>query len=167
MVVSELRDALNAISVEIQQLQKDSNEKLNTIEELQKQQVALGKFRADLNNPKSQIMLQINSIFEDARNEVQNIISHDGTLLTSTEFDALLESERGLENEGKWFVAQINDKLQKLSRRVDNRIESTFEEISNRIEKEITNVMDSEAFLVSGRHNNRNVFHCGSKFYLK
>lgn len=150
MVVSELRDALNAISVEIQQLQKDSNEKLNTIEELQKQQVALGKFRADLNNPKSQIMLQINSIFEDARNEVQNIISHDGTLLTSTEFDALLESERGLENEGKWFVAQINDKLQKLSRRVDNRIESTFEEISNRIEKEITNVMDSEAFLVSG-----------------
>ncbi len=150
MVVSELRDALNAISVEIQQLQKDSNEKLNTIEELQKQQVALGKFRADLNNPKSQIMLQINSIFEDARNEVQNIISHDGTLLTSTEFDALLESERGLENEGKWFVAQINDKLQKLSRRVDNRIESAFEEISNRIEKEITNVMDSEAFLVSG-----------------
>ena len=131
MVVSELRDALNAISVEIQQLQKDSNEKLNTIEELQKQQVALGKFRADLNNPKSQIMLQINSIFEDARNEVQNIISHDGTLLTSTEFDALLESERGLENEGKWFVAQINDKLQKLSRRVDNRIESAFEEISN------------------------------------
>ena len=150
MVVSELRDALNAISVEIQQLQKDSNEKLNTIEELQKQQVALGKFRADLNNPKSQIMLQINSIFEDARNEVQNIISHDGTLLTSTEFDALLESERGLENEGKWLVAQINDKLQKLSRRIDNRIESAFEEISNSIEKEITNVMDSEAFLVSG-----------------
>lgn len=150
MVVSELRDALNAISLEIQQLQKDSNEKLNTIEELQKQQVALSKFRADLNNPTSQIRLQINSIFEDARNDVQNVISHDGTLLTSTEFDALLESERGLENEGKWLVAQINDKLQKLSRRVDNRIESAFEEISNSIEKEITNVMDSEAFLVSG-----------------
>lgn len=150
MVVSELRDALNAISLEIQQFQKDSNEKLNTIEELQKQQVALSKFRADLNNPTSQIRLQINSIFEDARNDVQNVISHDGTLLTSTEFDALLESERGLENEGKWLVAQINDKLQKLSRRVDNRIESAFEEISNSIEKEITNVMDSEAFLVSG-----------------
>lgn len=150
MVVTELRDALNAISLEIQQLQKDSNEKLNTIEELQKQQVALSKFRADLNNPTSQIRLQINSIFEDARNDVQNVISHDGTLLTSTEFDALLESERGLENEGKWLVAQINDKLQKLSRRIDNRIESAFEEISNSIEKEITNVMDSEAFLVSG-----------------
>lgn len=150
IVVSELKDALNAISLEIQQLQKDSNEKLNTIEELQKQQVTLNKFRADLNNPTSQIRLQINSIFEDARNEVQNVISHDGTLLTSTEFDALLESERGLENEGKWLVAQINDKLQKLSRRVDNRIESAFEEISNSIEKEITNVMDSEAFLVSG-----------------
>jgi len=166
MVVSELRDALNAISVEIQQLQKDSNEKLNTIEELQKQQVALGKFRADLNNPKSQIMLQINSIFEDARNEVQNIISHDGTLLTSTEFDALLESERGLENEGKWFVAQINDKLQKLSRRVDNRIESAFEEISNRIEKEITNVMDSEAFLVSGDLKNFSVINSQLAFSL-
>ena len=166
MVVSELRDALNAISVEIQQLQKDSNEKLNTIEELQKQQVALGKFRADLNNPKSQIMLQINSIFEDARNEVQNIISHDGTLLTSTEFDALLESERGLENEGKWFVAQINDKLQKLSRRVDNRIESTFEEISNRIEKEITNVMDSEAFLVSGDLKSFSVINSQLSFSL-
>ena len=150
MVVTELRDALNAISLEIQQRQKDSNEKLNTIEELQKQQVALSKFRADLNNPTSQIRLQINSIFEDARNDVQNVISHDGTLLTSTEFDALLESERGLENEGKWLVAQINDKLQKLSRRIDNRIESAFEEISNSIEKEITNVMDSEAFLVSG-----------------
>ena len=75
-------------------------------------------------------LFQINSIFEDARNEVQNLISHDGTLLTSTEFDALLESERGLENDGKWFVAQINDRLQKLSRKVDSRIESAFDEIS-------------------------------------
>ena len=149
MLIAEIDDVYSAISLEIQQLKKDSNDKIKVVEDLQRQQAALSKFRGDLNNPTSQIRLQINSIFEDARNEVQNLISHDGTLLTSTEFDALLESERGLENEGKWFVAQINDRLQKLSRKVDSRIESAFEEISESIEKEITNVMDAETFLVS------------------
>lgn len=149
MLIAELDDVYSSISLEIQQLKKDSSDKIKVIEDLQRQQAALSKFRGDLNNPTSQIRLQINSIFEDARNEVQNLISHDGTLLTSTEFDALLESERGLENEGKWFVAQINDRLQKLSRKVDSRIESAFEEISESIEKEITNVMDAETFLVS------------------
>ena len=149
MLIAEIDDVYSAILLEIQQLKKDSNDKIKVVEDLQRQQAALSKFRGDLNNPTSQIRLQINSIFEDARNEVQNLISHDGTLLTSTEFDALLESERGLENEGKWFVAQINDRLQKLSRKVDSRIESAFEEISESIEKEITNVMDAETFLVS------------------
>lgn len=149
MVVAELDEVLAAISLEIQQLKKDSSDKIKVIEDLQKQQAALSKFKGDLNNPTSQIRLQINSIFEDARNEVQNLISHDGTLLTSTEFDALLESERGLENEGKWFVAQINDRLQKLQRKVDSRIERAFDEISESIEKEITNVIDNETFLVS------------------
>ena len=113
MLIAEIDDVYSAISLEIQQLKKDSNDKIKVVEDLQRQQAALSKFRGDLNNPTSQIRLQINSIFEDARNEVQNLISHDGTLLTSTEFDALLESERGLENEGKWFVAQINDRLQR------------------------------------------------------
>lgn len=149
IVVAELGDVLTSISLEIQQLKKDSCDKLNVIEDLQKQQAALSRFRGELNNPTSQIRLQINSIFEDARNEVQNLISHDGTLLTSTEFDALLESEHGLDNDGKWLVAQINDRLQKLSRKVDQRIESAFDEISESIKKEITNVMDSETFLVS------------------
>lgn len=166
IILSELETALNTISEEMKQLQKDSNEKLNSMEELQKQLVVLSKFRSDLNNPTSQIRLQINSIFEDARNEVQNIISHDGTLLTSTEFDSLLESERGLENEGKWLVAQINDRLQKLSRRVDDRIESAFEEISNSIEKEITNVIDSEAFLVSGELKSCSVINSQLAFSL-
>lgn len=149
MLIAEIDDVYSAISLEIQQLKKDSNDKIKVVEDLQRQQTALSKFRGDLNNPTSQIRLQINSIFEDARNEVQNLISHDGTLLTSTEFDALLESERGLENDGKWFVAQINDRLQKLSRKVDSRIESAFEEISESIEKEITDVIDAETFLVS------------------
>ena len=166
MLIAELDDVYSAISLEIQQLKKDSNDKTKVIEDLQRQQAALSKFRGDLNNPTSQIRLQINSIFEDARNEVQNLISHDGTLLTSTEFDALLESERGLENEGKWFVAQINDRLQKLSRKVDSRIESAFEEISESIEKEITNVMDAETFLVSNELKSCSVINSQLAFSL-
>lgn len=166
MVVAELYEVSAAISLEIQQLKKDSNDKLNAIEDLQRQQAALSKFRGDLNNPTSQIRLQINSIFEDARNEVQNLISHDGTLLTSTEFDALLESERGLENEGKWFVAQINDRLQKLSRKVDSKIENAFDEISESIEKEITNVMDTGTFLVSNELKSCSVINSQLAFSL-
>ena len=166
MLISEIDDVYSVISLEIQQLKKDSNDKIKVVEDLQRQQAALSKFRGDLNNPTSQIRLQINSIFEDARNEVQNLISHDGTLLTSTEFDALLESERGLENEGKWLVAQINDRLQKLSRKVDNRIESAFEEISESIEKEITNVMDAETFLVSNELKSCSVINSQLAFSL-
>ena len=166
MLIAELDDVYSSISLEIQQLKKDSSDKIKVVEDLQRQQAALSKFKGDLNNPTSQIRLQINSIFEDARNEVQNLISHDGTLLTSTEFDALLESERGLENEGKWFVAQINDRLQKLSRKVDSRIESAFEEISESIEKEITNVMDAETFLVSNELKSCNVINSQLAFSL-
>lgn len=166
MLIAEIDDVYSAISLEIQQLKKDSNDKIKVVEDLQRQQAALSKFRGDLNNPTSQIRLQINSIFEDARNEVQNLISHDGTLLTSTEFDALLESERGLENEGKWFVAQINDRLQKLSRKVDSRIENAFEEISESIEKEITNVMDAETFLVSNELKSCSVINSQLAFSL-
>ena len=166
MLIAEIDDVYSAISLEIQQLKKDSNDKIKVVEDLQRQQAALSKFRGDLNNPTSQIRLQINSIFEDARNEVQNLISHDGTLLTSTEFDALLESERGLENDGKWFVAQINDRLQKLSRKVDSRIESAFDEISESIEKEITNVMDAETFLVSNELKSCSVINSQLAFSL-
>lgn len=166
MLIAEIDDVYSDISLEIQQIKKDSNDKIKVVEDLQRQQAALSKFRGDLNNPTSQIRLQINSIFEDARNEVQNLISHDGTLLTSTEFDALLESERGLENEGKWFVAQINDRLQKLSRKVDSRIESAFEEISESIEKEITNVMDAETFLVSNELKSCSVINSQLAFSL-
>lgn len=146
MLIAELDDVYQAISLEIQQLNKDSNDKIKVIEDLQQQQAALSKFRGDLNNPTSQIRLQINSIFEDARNEVQNLISHDGTLLTSTEFDALLECERGLENEGKWFVAQINDKISNLSHNVDNKIEKAIEEISAIIGENIYTTINTTIF---------------------
>lgn len=166
MVVTELNDALTTISLEIQQLEKDSSDKAKTIEDLQRQQAALSKFRSDLNNPVSQIRLQINSIFEDARNEVQNLISHDGTLLTTTEFDTLLECEHGLENEGKWLVAQINDRLQKLSRKVDSRIDCAFDEITQGIGKEITNVMEAETFQVSDELKSCSVINSQLAFSL-
>ena len=166
IVVAELNSTSATISFEIQQLEKDANDKLNAIEDLQRQQVALSKFRGDLNNPTSQIRLQINSIFEDARNDVQNLISHEGTVLTSTEFDALLESERGLENEGKWFVAQINDRLQKLSKKVDYKIESAFDEISESIEKEITNINNTETFLVSDELKSYSIINSQLAFSL-
>lgn len=170
VLIAELEDVRSAISLEVQQLKKNSDEKLKAIEDLQRQQSTLSKFRSDLNNPTSQIRLQINSIFEDARNDVLNLISHDGTLLTTTEFDSLLESEHGLENEGKWLVSQINDKLQILSRNVDSRIEQAFDKISNSIEKEIKNVIDAETFFVSNELkscsviNSQLAFSIASKF---
>ncbi len=151
MLIAEIDDVYSTISLEIQQLNKDSNDKTKVIEDLQRQQAALSKFRGDLNNPTSQIRLQVNSIFEDARNEVLNLISHDGTLLTSTEFDALLESERGLENEGKWFVAQLNDKISNLSHNVDNKIEKAFEEISAIIGENINTTLNTT--IISSQSN--------------
>lgn len=150
MVIAEMKDVLETISIEIQQLKKNTNDKLSLIEDLQRQQVALSEFRGDLNNPTSQTRLQINAIFEDARNEVMNLISHEGTLLTSTEFDALLENELVLENDGKWFVAQINNRLQTISRQVDDMIECAFEKISESIGREITSIVDNEYRIISG-----------------
>ena len=157
MLIAEIDDVYSAISLEIQQLKKDSNDKIKVVEDLQRQQAALSKFRGDLNSPTSQIRLQINSIFEDARNEIQNLISHDGTLLTSTEFDALLESERGLENDGKWFVAQLNDRLQKLLSKVDGRIESAFDEISETIGRDLDNNMVTFNACKIGFHDDKHI----------
>ena len=63
-------------------------------------------------------------------------------------------------------MQQINDRLQKLSRKVDSRIESAFEEISESIEKEITNVMDAETFLVSNELKSCNVINSQLAFSL-
>ena len=120
------------------------------MESLKLQLEELKNFINDIRNPQSAINLRINSIFEDARNEVSNTISHEGVILTSTDFDDLLNSENGLANDGKWFVSQINDKLQKLSFRVDAEIEEAFEKISDEIECEISDTLTSRSCLVSG-----------------
>ncbi len=149
LVVVELNEVSKTISSEIVQLKKDANEKLNIIEDLQRQQAALIQYRNDLKDATSQTRLHINSIFEDARNDVMNLISTKGGELTSVEFNSLLSSEQGLNNDGKWLVAQINDRLRYLSYSVDERIESAFEEISDNIQSEINDNVGSTIFTMS------------------
>lgn len=158
MLIAEIDDVYSAISLEIQQLKKDSNDKIKVVEDLQRQQAALSKFRGDINNPTSQIRLQINSIFEDARNDVANLISTRGGELTSIEFNTLLASEKGLNNDGKWLVAQINDRLRQLSYDVDERIESAFKGISEKIQSDIADTVGSNMSLMTGDFKELNSF---------
>lgn len=158
MLVAELDDIYSSISLEIQQLKKDSNDKIKAIEDLQRQQTTLSKFRGDLNNPTSQIRLQINSIFEDARNDVGNLISTRGSQLTSIEFNKLLSSEKGLNNDGKWLVSQINNRLMHLSNDVDKRIESAFKDITDKIQRNITDTVGSNASMMTGDFKELNSF---------
>lgn len=144
MVVATLQTASSTISLEVEQLKKDSTDKQTAIEELQEKQITLIQYRNDLKDPTSQIRLEISSIFENARNEVQNLISHDGTLLTSTRFDTLLDHEHALENEGKWFVARVNDNIRQLSLDMDHKIENAFDEISTKLGREVSNNMENK-----------------------
>ena len=150
MLMVEVADISKAVDVEIEQLCADSKTHQNTMGSLKLQLDELKNFINDIKNPQSAINLRINPIFEDARNEVSNTISHEGVILTSTDFDDLLNSENGLANDGKWFVSQINDKLQKLSCRVDAEIKEAFEKITEEIEYEISDVLSSRSCLVSG-----------------
>lgn len=150
MLIAEVADISKAVDAEIEQLGVDFKTHKDTMESLKLQLDELKNFINDIKNPQSAINLRINSIFEDARNKVSNTISHEGVILTSTKFDDLLNSENGLANDGKWFVSQINDKLQKLSCRVDVEIEEAFEKISKEIEYEISDAFASRSCLVSG-----------------
>ncbi|MCQ2053150.1 MAG: dynamin family protein [archaeon] len=166
VVIAELSNVRESMLSEVQQVIKDTDDKLNAIEELQRQLASLSRFKTDLNNPTSQIRLKINSIFEDARNDVQNLISHEGRILTSTEFDTLLESEHGLENDGRWLVAQINEKLQKLSRKVDDMMNDAFDKISESIEREITNIVGTKSFILSNEFKIANVINSQLAFSI-
>lgn len=166
ILVAEINDVSKTVFLEIEQLKKSAADQQNALEELHREQLSLNKFRGELNNPTSQIRLNIDAVFEDARNDVQHLLSHEGTILTSTEFDTLLNSEMGLENDGKWLVAQINQRLQTLSSRVDDRIEVAFGEISENIEKEIACVINSETILVSNEVKSCDVINSQLAFSL-
>lgn len=141
MLITEISDISNAVKTEIEQLNADSTTHQSAMESLKQQLEELKLFISDIKNPQSVINLRINSIFEDARNEVSNTISHEGTILSSTEFDGLLKSEHGLDEDGKWLTAQINDRLNTLSNVVDKKMDEAFEKISKEIEWNIADIL--------------------------
>lgn len=157
-IIAELNNASVVISNEINALNQSSDEKQKELEELMRQQIALASYRKELETPTSQTRLQINSIFEDARNDVANLISTRGGELTSIEFNKLLTSEKGLNNDGKWLVAQINDRLRRLSYNVDERIESAFKGISEKIQSDIADTVGSNMSLMTGDFKELNSF---------
>lgn len=157
-IIAELNNASIVISNEINALNQSSDEKQKELEAMMSQQIALASYRKELETPTSQTRLQINSIFEDARNDVANLISTRGGELTSIEFNKLLTSEKGLNNDGKWLVAQINDRLRRLSYDVDERIESAFKGISEKIQSDIADTVGSNMSLMTGDFKELNSF---------
>lgn len=157
-IIAELNNASVVISNEINALNQSSDEKQKELEALMGQQIALASYRKELETPTSQTRLHINSIFEDARNDVANLISTRGGELTSIEFNKLLTSEKGLNNDGKWLVAQINDRLRQLSYDVDERIESAFKGISEKIQSDIADTVGSNMSLMTGDFKELNSF---------
>ena len=150
MLVATLQAVSSNISLEVEQLKKDSTDKQKAVEELQNQLSVLSRLRGDLSNPNSQIRLDINSIFENARNEVNNLISIEGTKLTSTELDALLKNEKGLDNDGKWLTSQLNDRLRNISCIIDNKIDCAFKEIQEKVQIVIEDNIVEEKSVIQG-----------------
>ena len=149
ILLSEINDILETVKVEKMQLEANHNTQNNAIQNYKDQQQKLVQFRNEIANPTSSIRLQVNSLFENARNEVLNQISHEGTLLTTSTFDRLIDSENGLNNDGKWLVAQINDELQELSYNVNLTTKKTFDQISKTLEKKISEVLSDEDINIS------------------
>lgn len=148
-LVSEIDSLLQYIGEEKKQLHSDASDQNKAIANYQKQMAELAAFRNELSNPTSPLRLKVNAIFEDARNEVLNLISHESTVLTTTTFDNLLDSEQGLSNDGKWLVAQINDKIQDLSSKINYNTRDAFERISATLDKELPSVLSTSANGVS------------------
>lgn len=149
ILLSEIIDILETVKVEKMQLEANHNSQNNAIQNYKDQQQKLAQFRNEIANPTSSIRLQVNSLFENARNEVLNQISHEGTLLTTGTFDRLIDSENGLNNDGKWLVAQINDELQELSYNVNQTTKKAFDQISKTLEKKISDVLSDEEVNIS------------------
>ena len=162
-LVTEIDDL---IALEISNLNDDIESKKKLIVDLQKQLADIMNFRNELMNPGSELRLRISSVFENARNNVLNMISHEGTVLMTTEFDALLEHPKGLDNDGKWFAAQINDRLQILSRGVDSEMDSAFKEISRSVRTEVSRTLDLEQLQISEDMKNCSIVNSQLAFSL-
>lgn len=136
-LLSEVNEMAACVNAELQQLSVNEEDRIKHLDELKAEYNALLAFRDKFRDPNSEIRLRVNQLFESTRNDVLNLIAYEGTNLTSSEFDKLLSSDRALENEGKWFVAQINEQLAALSSRVDRSIEQSLNKISEVLDKNI------------------------------
>lgn len=166
LILSEIQDITSTISLQKDQIEADTNKQCKAISDYTEQLKAISQLRNELSNPTSNIRLQINSIFENSRNEVLNMISHEGTVLTTEEFDRLLESENGLSNDGKWLVAQINDRLEDLTDKVNETSENAFKEISLSLEKEISAAIESDSFNISNDLKTKTIWNTSLAFSL-
>lgn len=70
----------------------------------------------------------------------------------------MLSSEKGLNNDGKWLVAQINDRLRQLSYDVDEKVELAFKEISDKIQSNISDTVGANTIQLAGGFNELNSF---------
>ena len=166
MIMVEVEDISAAVTTEVEQLRSDEKQKGQAIVKLQQQQSDLLQFRTEIKDPTSEIRLQINAIFENARNSVGGKLAHEGTILTTTEFDALLEDKKALEDNGKWLVAQLNDRIENLSRGIEREMNHAFEEISKRMEAEIGGLMNGEAFVLSDNLRGNNIVNSQLAFSI-
>lgn len=166
MLLSEVKEIQTAVAVEKKQLASDNAAQNDAIQNYKEQQQKLAQFRNEIANPTSSIRLQVNSLFENARNEVLNQISHEGTLLTTCTFDRLIDSENGLNNDGKWLVAQINDELQNLSYNVNQTTKDAFNEISKTLEKKISDVLSEDDINISDDLRTHSTFNTQLAFNL-
>ena len=148
-LVSEIESTLKNVEEEKAHLLSDTSRQDQALENYQKQMTALAAFKNEISNPTSPLRLKINAIFEDARNETLSLLSHESAVLTTTTFDSLLESEKGLSNDGKWLVAQINDRIQELTRKINESTKEAFNKISAALDKELPTVFEDSSYEVS------------------
>lgn len=166
MLLSEVKEIQTAVTDEKKQLAADNDTQNRTIQNYKEQQQKLAQFRNEIANPTSSIRLQVNSLFENARNEVLNLISHEGTLLTTSTFDSLIDSENGLSNDGKWLVAQINDELQNLSYKINQTTKDAFNQISKTLGKTISDVLSDDDVNISDELKTHSAFNTQLAFNL-
>lgn len=137
LLIAVANEIKKSITLEISQLQLDAQKQGQSINEIIKVLNKLSAYKRDLENPTSQIRLQVSSIFENARNEVANHISHEGTYISATLFNQFLNDERCLSNDGRWLVAQINDRIADLNNEIDNKTKAAFDDITHKLNNEV------------------------------
>lgn len=137
-LISQIDVVIELIHTERDHLKEDNAVKDQTILGYQEKINELVIFRNDLTNPMSNIRLPINNIFENVRNEVLGYLAHESSVLTTKSFEELLNNEKALDDNGKWIVAQINDKMQDLVENIQKKMKEAFDKISKTLDRELS-----------------------------